>query len=363
MLQSKTNISKKIFFLIPDYQFGYCTGYHYYAKYLIKYGYDVTILSLDKKLPKIEIDNDIKCKYLNIEGCNFIQYRLKIYSYIIKNRKKYDVFVLKYFKGVSFLSLFLNKKKAFLDIRTGSVLKNQYKRWFENFLLIFESLFFYKIFILSMELAIKLMLPLKKVLYLPLGAEPLDDNIIKQYSFSMNLLYIGTFFGRNIHLFIEGFAKFYHEYKNKIPITFDIIGDGSMEEKSLIQKTICRNELNEIVKMHGVMNHKDAKIYFQKCNYGISYIPMTKFYDLQPPTKTYEYILSGMVCIGTNTQGNKTIINRTNGILSNDDEVSVYYALIEAYNNRFSYDYKIVKSSLSDYKWENIVKNHMIKHF
>jgi len=42
------------------------------------------------------------------------------------------------------------------------------------------------------------------------------------------------------------------------------------------------------------------------------------YYDCQPATKTFEYILSGMVCIATSTYENKKLINNINGVLCND---------------------------------------------
>ena len=48
----------KICFVIPD-QFGYAAGYYQYAKYLSEYGFDVTVLSVDKGLPRIEEIPDV----------------------------------------------------------------------------------------------------------------------------------------------------------------------------------------------------------------------------------------------------------------------------------------------------------------
>jgi nucleoside-diphosphate-sugar epimerase len=68
-------------------------------------------------------------------------------------------------------------------------------------------------------------------------------------------------------------------------------------------------------------------IYFDIHNIGVSYIPMLKCFDNQPPTKTFEYLLSGMPVIATATNANKDIINDVNGVLINDNSEEVYNGL------------------------------------
>ena len=63
---------------------------------------------------------------------------------------------------------------------------------------------------------------------------------------------------------------------------------------------------------------------------------MTKFYDIQTPTKTFEYIISGLFCIATNTTANKNLINKDNGILCDDNATSFSNALMKLYKFRGS---------------------------
>lgn len=179
----------------------------------------------------------------------------------------------------------------------------------------------------------------------------------------MHLLYIGTLFGRNLHECIEGFAKFYNENKDKLKLHFDIIGDGPDFDKNKIIDAIDKNQLSQVVMCHGHLLHDEAVYFFDKCNVGVSYIPMIQFYQNQPPTKIFEYVLSGLVCLATNTSANKELIHKTNGVLHDDNPESFYQALNVLYKNRHLYDCSSIKSSLHQFHWEQIVQNSMEKEF
>jgi hypothetical protein len=87
---------------------------------------------------------------------------------------------------------------------------------------------------------------------------------------------------------------------------------------------------------------------------------MKKYYDFQPPTKTFEYVLSGMICIATSTYENKRLVSHVNGVLCKDNSESFYHALKTAFLRRKSFDYTKIVSSLKFYEWSNIVKNTLM---
>lgn len=41
---------------------------------------------------------------------------------------------------------------------------------------------------------------------------------------------------------------------------------------------------------------------------------MTEYYDSQPPTKTFEYALSGLYVLATKTRENEKVITNDNGV-------------------------------------------------
>ena len=96
-------------------------------------------------------------------------------------------------------------------------------------------------------------------------------------------------------------------------------------------------------------------VYFDNSNVGLSFVPITDYYNDQPPTKTYEYCLSGIVCIATATTINKELITPKNGVLI-DGTIDGVKKGIEAYwSNRAEYDSKVIRDVLHDCTWDNIV--------
>ena len=75
------------------------------------------------------------------------------------------------------------------------------------------------------------------------------------------------------------------------------------------------NKLENVCTTHGRIDYYKLKPFFDKCNVGVSYIPIRDYYQYQPPTKTFEYGLSGLVTIATETKSNQEVINNCNGIL------------------------------------------------
>ncbi|HCM19284.1 MAG TPA: hypothetical protein DIC46_00580 [Porphyromonadaceae bacterium] len=359
--------NSNILFMIPD-QFGYSAGYYYYCKYLLLLGYNITVICVDKGLKKVELDGAITFYYIQQERTRINKFlyvilvRLKSLKKLYNLKNKGDIFILKYFEGVSISLLFLPRNRTIVDIRTGTVRKSKTIRILLNQLLRVEVFLFKKIFILSKELSQKLKLASDKIIYLPLGSEELSKEA-KNYCSSINLLYIGTFSYRNIDQCIDGFAKFYKKYKALLPLSFDIIGFGKLQDEAKIKELIYAYNLSDVIVFHGKKTHVNSLPFFQRCNYGISYIPITDYFNLQPPTKTFEYILSGLVCIATQTKANQELITEKNGVLCEDTSESFFHALETVYNKRFSYSTDAIKDSLYSHKWEYIVRNIMHKAF
>lgn len=355
-------MKSKVLFIIPD-QYGYAAGYNYYCKYLSLNGFDVTILCQDRGFKKI-YENNGNIIYIssnsNIRLFNAFQRLYYTVKNIIINRNKFDVFVLKHVNFILLYRFLLIYKTVYLDIRTASVSPSKIKRLIFDSLMKFDTFFFKKVFILSQNLRKQLKLSTNKTIFLPLGADELSKNA-KDYSSSMKFLYIGTFNNRNIEVMLGGFKIFYLKYKNKINISLDIIGYGNNENE--IIKIISSDIFDHNIQFHGRLTHLECKYLFEKCNYGISFVPQTSYFDNQPPTKTYEYILSGLACLATKTSSNIQLISENNGVLCEDKENSFADALEEAYRKRHEYTTDKIKKTLSNYTWKYIVENIMIQSF
>jgi glycosyltransferase involved in cell wall biosynthesis len=231
---------------------------------------------------------------------------------------------------------------------------NLIKRLFFTVLLKLDAVFYSNITIISESLAQKH--NIIKYTLLPLGSE---DFSLPPKTFSpLNLVYTGVFNQRNIHETIIGFSIFLSSkpaYKTKL--FYNIYGYGDSKSEKKIKETISDWGVDNNVLLHGRFTPVELNKILNNNNIGVSYIPKTSYYNVQPPTKTFEYLLAGMPVIATSTFENAKVINSINGVLVEDDSESFAKGLELLINNIEKNDYdsrKIVKSSLN-YTWQHIV--------
>lgn len=342
---------KKKLLIINKAQFGYHTDSYQYCEYL-KNKYDITYMCFDTGQPKYYMNN-IDVQYIPYKG-SFLR---RGYSFIKSCRAKikfenYDMIFVVYLQMASLIRLGFDNKRFILDIRTGGVAPIPFKRYIYDKLMVFESIFFPKITIISECLREKLKLSKDKCQILPLGSDILSTTN-KDFS-TLKLLYVGILTSRNIHETVEAVGLFLE--KNQVKLIYDIFGDGSTQDVLLIKKMISKYKLEQIVTLHGRKSHLELKPYFDTSNIGVSYIPITDYYDCQPPTKTFEYINSGMVCLATETKENKKLINKQNGILCKDTASSFLEGLLTFNINRETYNSNNIIHTLSSNSW-NMISN------
>jgi len=112
------------------------------------------------------------------------------------------------------------------------------------------------------------------------------------------------------------------------------------------------------VKFAGLVPYNHLSEYVTKSNIGVSFVPITKYFDVQPPSKTIEYLLSGLPVIATATKENKKIINSNNGILI-DDTISDFAEAL-CIMEKSEFDNQQIRESMLDHKWRNIVNTKLI---
>jgi len=277
-------MKRKLIIINPG-QFGYQAGYYYYCKYL-KDDFIITFVCNDQGMSKIEL-HGITVKYIDYSG-NKIKRHFKwlIAIYEELNHNNYDIIFIVYFRLCFIIPLLFDSKKIILDIRTGSLHSSKIINWLHNRAILFETYFFKKITILSKKLIDVIGLNNKKCYWLPLGAER-QSSIQKSYD-NIKLLYVGVFNNRKIFDTIEGLYLFIQANPEvECNITYDIVGFGSSKELELLNEYINMYKLKAIVKLHGRKNLLEIGHFFEKCNVGVSYIPITEYYNFQPPTKTF----------------------------------------------------------------------------
>lgn len=350
-------MNKKSLLVIHQEPFGYHSDTYYYCKYL-KTKFDITYICWDYNKKKIHMPG-IRIIYISRKGNLPIRNFRFIFSVLDEIKTRYDFHFIKYFKGSSLLRLLSGKQNFLLDIRSGSILAKEWKRLALNFTMKTETKCFPHVSVISKGLRDRLGLD-RETYILPLGADPISTNN-KPFD-TLKLLYVGTLYNRNMEQTIQGFSKFYHEFKSRTNIQYTIVGSGFDNEEAQLKALVKSENIEDAVTIAGYIPHDELKPYFDEYNIGISYIPRTEYFDVQPPTKNYEYLLSGMAVLATNTQENRTVITPKNGILINDTPEDFYRGLIQLYVNRQIYDSQEIRANAMPYTWEKIVTrlNHRL---
>lgn len=175
----------------------------------------------------------------------------------------------------------------------------------------------------------------------------------------MHLLYVGSLEARHIDRTVEGFARFYREFGQKIVLSYDIVGFGPRDAEERLRDSIAASGCDRAVTFHGRIPYAGLQPFLERTNIGIAFIPLEEYYQCQPATKLFEYLLAGMPVVATSTWENVRIVNETNGVLVPDSADGVYDGLRRLYQNRASYDSRAIRATVADYTWERIVTENL----
>ena len=342
-------MKKKRLLIINQRQFGYHSDTYYYSKYL-RERFDTSYLCWDYKYPRMVMDR-VRIIYVSRRG-NLAVRNLRFIRQALKEvRNGYHIHMIKYFRGCALLRLAYPRQSFLLDIRSGSVNPKTIKRIAYNNFMTIEARCFTQTSVISQSLARKLGLE-KKAYILPIGSDILSGTQ-KRFD-ALNFLYVGTLHNRNIDMTLEGFARFYHEYKNRIRIHYTVVGSGYNQEVEILRQSARHLGLQDAVKILGEIPHDRIRPLFDSHNIGISFIPKTDYFDVQPPTKTFEYLLSGMPVLATDTLENKAVIHQENGVLIPDTPQGIYTGLVRIYQTRKMFDSRTIRDDALPHTWERI---------
>ncbi len=344
-------MNKKKLLILCHTQWGYHIYTYKYATYL-KDDYDITYLCWDYENKRIE-EEGVKVKYISRNGS--LLFRNLRYLYSAKNeidKISPDIFFIKYLQGCSLLKL-INPKKIFIfDIRTASIKKNKIRRIIYDSVMLLESKFFYNITIISESLANKIKIK-KGYHVLPIGSDILSKKNKKINE--LKLIYIGTLDGRDIIKTIEGFSIYLKKYKPKDNIVYTLVGDGKDIKK--LQEYVRVKGLEKNIHIIGRVPFNKLEPLMDSHNIGVSFVPCTEYFDCQPVTKTFDYLLSGMPVIATNTLENKKVINSINGVLIADNSESFANGIYNIHENMNKYDSIKIRSDAKKYDWNYVIND------
>jgi glycosyltransferase involved in cell wall biosynthesis len=338
--------------IVNKEQYGYHIDTYKYCSYLSE-EFNVTYLCWDDGKRRI-ISSGVNCIYLERKG-NILNRFLILVRSVNKEIKtnKYDLIFIIYFFGCSILKL-LNFNSVFnLDVRTIAVTKKKILNFFLDKILNLESHFFENITVISKETGKQI--KISNFTVVPLGGECLVKSKIP--SNDLNLIYVGTLSNRNIMDLVKGFLAYTVKYSVKRKTTLTLIGDGYNNELEMLNQFIKSHNLENLVFTTGYIQNNNLGHYFEKASCGVSFVPITPYYQNQPPTKTYEYLLSGLPVLATNTNANAKIIDVSNGILIQDDVDSVADGIFSLSEKLDSYNSEKIRKDMEPSLWKNIVNN------
>lgn len=346
---------EKLLFVCPC-QFGYLTDMYKWCKYL-RQEYDITVLCFDTGLKRQRLDN-VKVHYVDYAG-SFTVRGIRFILSCLKHILLFDgIIFIEYFEKCEWLKRLLPFKKMILDVRTLAVWgtladRNRYDRKLGLTCNEFDV-----VSVISEGVKQKLNRNDDNTFILPLGADIISSSI-KNID-GLRLLYVGTLDGRQIDKTIMAVGVF-HSQCPEVPISYDVIGNGNHNELQRFHTLVNDLNLCNIVTLHGRVPNAELKPYFDNANIGVSFIPITDYYNIQPPTKTFEYTLSGLYTIATRTQENMAVINSDCGYLIDDTEEGFVNALHYIWNNRKRIDSAKVRSEMSEYQWDKIIGQYMTR--
>ena len=322
---------KEKILIINKEAFGKITDCYKWCEYL-RNEYDITFLCLDVLDGQRMFMDGVNIKYVysfsnrTVRGMLFL---LTCLWNILWFRGK--IFVV-YFEPCHLFKRLLPWKKIHLDIRTLSVSNNKEENYRYNSLLCKTCDLYNSVSVISEGILSQMSIHNKKIYILPLGADVLSTKT-KNY-LELKLLYVGALNNRNISTTVEGLNLFLIKHPG-ITVTFDIVGSGQHEMDKILS-LIKNNNLQSIVRCHGYIPYDKIAHFLDISSYGISFVPLTEYYDKQPVTKTFEYILSGLYTIATATTENKKVISSKNGVLIDDTAESFASALEFIYAHRMN---------------------------
>ena len=345
--------NKKTLLIVNGAQFGHSSGHYFYCKYLSE-DFIIRYICYDRELNRINLEG-VGVHYVSFRGSK----SARIFRFLKEcirecSRIKPHLLLVTYFNLCFILALFCKSRKKILDIRTGSLNENKILRRIGNIFVFIQSLCFNRIIILSDSLRKKLFISDKKSNIVPLGSEIFfggDHNFD-----TLKLLYVGALDDRKISETLKGLQLFLQiNERNTVGLSYCIVGFGSKSETLKIENCISDYNLSDFVKFEGRKTPEELVPYFDISNIGVAYIPQTPWYDCQPTTKLFEYMLAGMPVIATNTYENRLIVKTTNGVLINDTPEDFCNGLLKMCEVRNLYNSKEIRETVKAYTWENIV--------
>lgn len=337
--------------IVSGIQYGYLIDYYYHAKNMSD-RFDITYLCMDEGEKRID---PAGCRVVYVSKQSRINRRfdmLRALRKIADAKIRFDVVLTDFsYSATMFFPLYRKIADKFIfDIRTLDISENAIKRNLKNRLIAYTASQAPFVTVITRPIGDVIGLPHNRSAVIPLGApEPLFDLPAKKFD-TLRILYIGTFRSRHIDSTVYGlsiFLKRNPQWRGKV--SYDIVGGGFGENE--VRNAVTRCGLSDIITMHGFVPSDRAMSFFERNNVGVSFIPTSGHFDLQPPTKTYEYMAAGMAVLATATTANSELVDASSGILSGDTPEDFAVALQKLVANFKNFNSEKIRSRVADNHW------------
>lgn len=349
----------RILFLIDDYR----TSFYYSNRQLLAKDFDISFLQVVLREDKQVYPTDvltISYKYTWSNAFNKLFNHLYSYLKVTKfiKRNNYDLVCVNVIPSVhdSFLFLYRlllpTKNKVYLGLCTplgnSKILKTVFRYNLKLFKYIGGD---------TPLLRRELHLEGRSLYRGNLGYS--DKYGYKDRNFdSINLVYVGVMGPRRIETTVEGLAIFLQRNPN-VKCTYDIIG-GDKASIDIINETIERYALHDVVKCHGFLPLEAVQQIFDRTNVGVSFVPIINMYYGVSITKTVEYLLCGMPVIGTSLPFNSDLIDSTSGVLCDDTPDDFANALQTLNQNLNLYSSSAIRKKYDYLLTDTIITNRFV---
>lgn len=341
---------KKRLLYVSRTQFGYMLPTYHVCRMLSRH-FELAVVSIYQGRPEVEVPGVTSLLAGRDRG------RLGRFLMLVlqagQEARAADIVVVEHFPGASTIRPFALRVPMVLDIRTGGVMESAVGRVAFDQICRLDALFFSNLCVISSGLANRLGVD-KRAHVVPLGA---DEKVLARTSDpdALHLLYVGTLTGRRIEDTLLGLRYFLDEHERPATVRYDIVGSGRYQEEAALREHIEKLGLADIVVLHGFVHHNELDGFLGRANVGVSYVPITPYYDVQPATKTYEYLLAGLPVLATRTKENSAVVSDSCGVLIDDNPREFARGLHEIRRLAGSLDPQVVRHSARAYTWKAIV--------
>jgi glycosyltransferase involved in cell wall biosynthesis len=345
--------------IVDQHQFGYLTDTYKYCQHL-RDAWSITVVCWDYGSRRVSLEG-INVLYVSRDGSKPQRLGRFIRQATQEIRSgRYDIVFCVYFLGCSLLRNARKGQCVIMDIRTGSDRGGTLRRRFDDEMLRLESRGFDRITVVSKSLMHRLRLDPAKCHLLPLGGDAVE--IASKTFDSLRLFYVGTLFRREIHKTVEGLDRVYRAMDGALDVSYDIVGDGTDGEKEQLIHAIERSSLRDFVHYHGPVPNAELRPFLERNNVGVAYIPIEEYYDCQPSTKVFEYLLAGMPVLATATSENRAVITRENGVLFQDSVEGFAEGVRAVLQDMSTYESTRLMASVREYRWTDIVNSNLRRY-